>query len=72
MIKKCPGDSRECIPVGKYCDGIPQCTDGSDETQSGCTCEDWGLRSCKFEEKQLHRWVLEMSGSYVYTGDISM
>ena len=30
-----------------YCDGIPQCPLGDDETQSGCTCEDWGLKAWK-------------------------
>ncbi len=31
------------------CDGIAQCPEASDEAKSGCTCEDWALKSCKID-----------------------
>ncbi|CAL8068938.1 unnamed protein product [Calicophoron daubneyi] len=29
-------DSRECVESGKFCDGVPDCVDGSDEILSKC------------------------------------
>ncbi len=54
IIKRCPKDSSVCIKMEQYCDGIAQCPDGGDETLSNCTCEDWGLGSCKTDNKDLH------------------
>ena len=52
-MRKCPKVPSVCLPVEQYCDGIAQCPDGGDEIQSGCTCKDWGLISCKHGETQL-------------------
>ncbi len=49
IMKRCPEDSSVCIPVKQYCDGVPQCPIAGDETQSGCACEDWGLKTCEAE-----------------------
>ncbi len=49
IMKRCPEDTSVCIPVHQYCDGIAQCPDAGDELQAHCTCEDWGLLSCKEE-----------------------
>ena len=49
IMKRCPEDSSVCIPVKQYCDGIAQCPDAGDEAQSGCACEDWGLKTCEAE-----------------------
>ena len=53
IFRKCPEDSRECIPVQQFCDGIAQCPDAGDELQSNCTCEDWGLLSCKEKDHEV-------------------
>ena len=52
ILRRCPGDPNVCIPVEQYCDGIAQCPHGGDETQSNCTCRDWGLTSCKIDKRQ--------------------
>ncbi len=69
IIRRCYGDLRACIPVHQYCDGIAQCPDGGDETLSHCTCEDWGLKSCKAEDHQQIRcmnthWVTVHKSEY--------
>jgi hypothetical protein len=30
-------DGTQCIPTASFCDGLPQCNDGSDETDPACT-----------------------------------
>ncbi len=50
IVKKCKEDMGRCVSVKQYCDGIAQCPDASDETQAGCTCEDWGLTSCTVKD----------------------
>ncbi len=46
IVRICQEDLSRCFSVKQSCDGIAQCPEASDETQSGCTCEDWGLKSC--------------------------
>ncbi len=45
IIKKCQEDTDICFPITQFCDGQADCPEGSDEAQSGCTCEDWDLIS---------------------------
>ncbi len=58
IVKNCQEDSSVCVSVKQYCDGIAQCPDASDETQAGCTCEHWGMRSCNNEENQMKGYCL--------------
>ena len=51
IIQKCQEDPGVCVPVNNYCDGVAHCPDASDEAQSGCTCEDLGLKSCRDGDK---------------------
>ncbi|MBT6433780.1 MAG: hypothetical protein HOK28_11845, partial [Deltaproteobacteria bacterium] len=30
-------DGEQCVPLSAYCNGLPQCNDGSDETDIGCS-----------------------------------
>ncbi len=53
IIRKCQKDPSVCVPVENYCDGVAQCPDASDEAGSTCTCEDWGMVSCR-EEGKMH------------------
>ncbi len=52
IMRRCPEDSSMCFPAEGYCDGIPHCLDGGDEILPTCTCEDWGLKSCKTEDNK--------------------
>ncbi len=52
IIKRCPETPSVCLPIELYCDGIPHCPDGGDETESGCNCEDWGLQSCQEKDDE--------------------
>ena len=53
IIRKCQEDENVCFPVHQYCDGVTDCPQGSDEAESGCTCEDWGLITCSHENNSL-------------------
>ncbi len=46
IVRKCQEDVNVCFPISKYCDGVPDCPFGTDETESNCECNDWGLESC--------------------------
>ena len=46
IIKKCSEQTDLCFPVNRYCDGVADCPLGSDEAQSDCICENWGLVCC--------------------------
>ena len=46
IIRKCHEDPSICIPVERSCDGIAHCPEAGDEANAGCTCEEWGMKSC--------------------------
>ncbi len=47
--KRCPENNDICFPIEKFCDGVTDCPLGSDEAQSDCTCQQWGLHECKLD-----------------------
>ncbi len=63
IVKKCPEDISRCVSIKQYCDGIGQCPDASDETHQGCTCEDWGLKSCVIHQNQPQMYCINKNWS---------
>ncbi len=49
IIRRCIEDRRVCVPVERYCDRVADCPLGSDEAESGCSCDDWKLTTCEIE-----------------------
>ncbi len=49
IIRKCEEDSAICIPAERYCDGLAQCPQGSDE--KGCSCIDWNMFNFQIQQK---------------------
>ncbi len=49
IVSRCSEDSRKCFPIERYCDKIADCPHGSDEADSNCKCEDWGMHECQID-----------------------
>ncbi len=60
--RRCSEDKAICFPVEKFCDGVIDCPLGSDEADSDCTCEDWGLHECKLNGQMMcvyNEWIAD-------------
>ncbi len=53
IVKKCSEDNTICFPIEMFCNNVRDCPQGSDETDSSCTCEDWGLHQLQLAGSHL-------------------
>ncbi len=53
IIKRCPEDIATCFPMDRFCNRVADCPLGSDEADSSCTCQDWGMKQCNMEHVKL-------------------
>ncbi len=53
IVKKCSEDIAKCFPFSQFCDRVGDCPLGSDEADSGCSCQDWDLQQCTIENVTL-------------------
>lgn len=64
-FQRCEEDKKQCIPVFWYCNGKPDCPQGSDEFN--CKCEQYNMRKCTTAANT----TLCASDSWIYKGYIS-
>ncbi len=67
IIKRCTEGIARCFPIERFCDRVADCPVGSDEADSGCKCQDWGMQQCDIDNTELciyaHWMNLENAGS---------
>ncbi len=53
IVKRCFEAITKCFPFSQFCDRVADCPLGSDEADSGCTCQDWNLQECRIDNRDL-------------------
>ncbi len=51
IVRSCTEDKTKCFPVEQFCDGMADCPLGTDEANSGCSCEE--LNMATYEDSSL-------------------
>ena len=58
IVRSCTEDRTKCFPVERFCDGMADCPLGTDEANSGCSCEE--LNMATYKESSLcvfEQWI---------------